>query len=309
MQTRHLHPSDLEYFVKICLLGSMNQASTQLGVTQPALSKAIRRLEQTVGAKLLERSPRGVRPTNIGQELLHRGSVILSDLKITQNVLQEMSGSRMGTVSMGTALSLSSDFLPSVIQLAQQQRPKLSFQVHEGIFHRLLPRLLLGELDFIISSPASHEPLTPELLCEPLGSNYFMACVAHDHPLAQDESIADEQLLAYPWVLPAAQGILRSTLNHLFKSRGLTAITPQVETSCTTLSKALIMQQRFVSFLPLELFAAEEEMGLIRPVNIPWLRWKRNLYLLSRSTHNFSPAAQFVIDLIKEEAPKRINPF
>lgn len=308
MQTRHLHPSDLEYFVQVCLLGSMNQASTQLGVTQPALSKAIRRLEKTVGTKLLERSARGVRPTKIGQELLQRGSVILSDLKITQNLLQEMSGSRMGTVSMGTALSLSSHFLPAIIQLAQQKRPKLSFKVNEGIFHRLLPRLLLGELDFIISSPASNEPQTSELVCEPLGSNYFMACVAFDHPLATDRPISDEQLLDYPWVLPAPQGILRSTLNHLFKSRGLPAVTPQVETSCTTLSKALIMQQNFVSFLPLELFAAEEKMGLIRAVKIPWLRWKRNLYLLSRRGHNFSPAAQFVIDLIKEEAPKHLNP-
>lgn len=311
MQTRHLQPNDLEYFVKICLLASMSQASTQLGVTQPALSKAIQRLEQTVGTKLLERSARGVRPTQIGQELLHRGSVILSDLKTTQNLLQEMSGARMGTVSMGTAPSLSYDFLPAIIQRAQQTRPLLSFQVNEGIFHRLLPRLLLGELDFIISSPSSNEPLTPELVCEPLGSNYFMACVAQDHPLAQEGPMADEWLLNYPWVLTSPQGILRNTLNHLFKSRSLPAITPQVETSCTALSKALIMQQKFIGFLPLELFAKEQEMGLIRPVNISWLCWKRDLYLLSRRGHSFSPAAQFVMDLIKAEAPQRlkINPF
>ena len=307
MQTRHLHPTDLEYFVKICQLGSMTQASVQLGVTQPALSKSIRRLEQTVGAKLLERSTRGARPTQIGLELMHRGSVILSDLKTTQHLLQEMSGSRMGTVSMGTAPSLSHHFLPSVIQLAQQKRPRLFFQVNEGIFHQLLPRLLLGELDFIISSPSSNEPLAPELVCEPLGSNYFMACVAHNHPLALSNAIADEQLLDYPWVLTSPQGILRNTLNFLFKSRALPAVTPQVETSCTTLSKALITQQNFISFLPVESFAEEQKMGLIRPLNIPWLYWKRDLYLLLRRGHNPSPAAQFVIDLIKAEAPQRLT--
>lgn len=308
MQTRHLQPIDLEYFVKICQLGSMAQASVQLGVTQPALSKAVRRLELTVGTKLLKRHVRGMLPTPIGLELMHRASVILSELKTTQNILQEMSGSRIGSVSIGTAPSLNYLFFPSIIQLAQQRRPRLNFQINEGVFHRLLPRLLLGELDFIISSPSPNEPLTPELLCEPIGSNYFMACVAHNHPLAQKACIDEEELLQHPWVLTSAKGILRTTLNQLLKERALPAISPQVETSCTNLSKALILQQNFISFLPLESFADELKNGLIRPLNLDWLCWKRDLYLLYRQDHSLSPVAQFMIELIKEQAPKKLSP-
>lgn len=308
MQTRHLHPTDLEYFIKICQLGSMAQAGVQLGVTQPALSKSVRRLEQIVGGKLLERHVRGVLPTLIGQELMLRASMILSDLKTTQNMLQEMSGARVGTVSIGTAPSLNYHFFPTIIQLTQLQRPRACFQINEGIFHSLLPRLLQGEFDFIVSSPSPNEPLAPELLCEPLGNNYFVACISQNHPLAQKGQITDEELLSYPWVLTSSYGILRNTLNQLFKSRSLPTVTPQVETSCTALSKALVMQQNFISFLPLEVFADEEKAGLIRPLTMPWLCWKRELYILSRRGYSLSPIAQFVIDLIKTEAPNRLFP-
>jgi len=307
MHIRNLQPADLEYFLEICRQGSIAQATVHLGVTQPALSKAIRRLEAVAGARLLDRTARGVSPTEMGLELMKRAGIILSELEAARSILQEMSGARMGTVSIGVAPTLNHRFMPDITHLALQSRPKLHLRISEGLFHELLPRLLLGELDFIVSSPSSADTLAPELQCELLGRNSFVACVSASHPLATHRPIRDEQLLEYAWVLVSPRGILRVTLDQLFQARGLPLLEPQIETSSTVLSKALITQQGFIGFLPLEVFADEERAGTIRRLELPWLHWKRELSLLSRRWRTLTPAAEFVANLIKKEAPLRLD--
>jgi len=307
MQSRSFHPTDLEYFIKICQLGSIAQAAIHLGVSQPALSKAIRRLEQIAGARLLDRNARGVSPTEMGRILVQRASLVLYELDATRSVLQEMSGVRTGSISMGVPPTLNHGFIPDVVELALQQRPKLHFRVSEGLFQSLIPRLQLGELDFIVSSPTPAEALATDLQCEPLGSNLFVACVGAGHPLAGLDNFPDEALQQYGWVLVPPPGILRDQLDQLFRQRGLQALVPQVETSSTVLSKTLITRQNFIGFLPLEVFAAEERAGLIRRLNLPWLYWRRELTLVFRRSRALTPAAEYMIDLIRREAAARLE--
>lgn len=302
MHIRNLQPTDLEYFLEICRCGSIAQATALLGVTQPALSKSIRRLELVAGAKLLDRTPRGVTPTQMGRFLLERASLILSELESTKHTLQEMSGVRTGTISFGVAPTLNHRFIPEVASQALQQRPGLHFQINEGLFQSLLPQLQLGELDFIISSPLQMDSLPADLVCEPLGKNLFVACVGSDHPLAGRQHIEDAELDQFSWVLVSPRGILRKVLSELFNSRQLVPPKPSIETSSTVLIKALLTQHNFIGFLPLEVFATEEQNGSIQRLSVPWLSWERELWILSRGLRTLSPAAQFTLDLIRSHA-------
>src|SRR5690606_9730619 len=130
----------------------------------------------------------------------------------TRSVLQEMSGVRTGSVSMGVPPTLNHGFIPDMVELAVQQRPKLHFHVSEGLFQSLLPQLQLGKLDFIISSPSPAEAMASDLQCEPLGSNLFVACVGANHPLTKLDDIPDESLQQYGWVLVPPPGVLRDQL-------------------------------------------------------------------------------------------------
>ncbi|MCB5364283.1 LysR family transcriptional regulator [Pusillimonas sp. CC-YST705] len=307
MQMHSFQPTDLEYFIEICRLGSISQAAIHLGVSQPALSKAIRRLEQIAGARLLDRTARGISPTEMGCILVQRASLILHELDATRSVLQEMSGVRTGSVSMGVPPTLNHGFIPDVVELAVQQRPKLHFRVSEGLFQSLLPQLQLGKLDFIISSPTSLEALATDLQCEPLGSNLFVACVGANHPLTQLNNISDESLQQYGWVLVPPPGVLRDQLDHLFRQRGLQPLEPQVETSSTMLSKALITRQNLIGFLPLEVFAAEEQAGIIQRLDVPWLHWRRELALVLRRSRALTPAAEYMVNLIRHQAAARLE--
>lgn len=307
MHARPLQPTDLEYFLEVCRCGSIAQAAGQLGITQPALSKSMHRLEQAAGAQLFDRTARGVMPTRMGLFLRERASFILSELDATRHTLQEMSGARAGTVSIGTAPTLLHRILPEITNIALRQRPGLRLRVVEGLFHELLPPLQLGELDFIVSSPMPDAALAADLDCEPLGKNLFVACVGRRHPLASRQEIADDELAGHPWVLAAPQGVLRNALNRLFRERGLQPPEPHVETSSTVFSKALLIQQDFIGFLPVEVFAAEEEDGAIVRLPLPWLRWERELCLLTRRFRTQSPVARFMIEVTRGCAGRQLS--
>src|SRR5690606_29339927 len=146
---------------------------------------------------------------------------MLCELDAIRSVLLEMRGVRTGSISIGVPPTLNHGFIPDTVELALQQRPKLHFRVSEGLFQSLMPRLQLGELDFIISSPTSVDALASDLKCEPLGSNLFVACVGAGHPLARLDDIPDESLPQYGWVLVPPPGVLRDQLDQLFRQRGL----------------------------------------------------------------------------------------
>lgn len=305
---RNLQPADLEYFIEICKQGSLAQASICLGVTQPALSKAIKRLESLIGSPLLDRKATGVAPTKIGHELMRRSHTILNELQTAQSVLQEMSGARLGTVAIGTPPTLGYQFIPDIMRLALELRPKLHFRISDGLYDDLLPRLMHGQLDFIISTPPSIQGVSSDLQWESLGCTQFDACTAYDHPLFKKRPIEESNLLKQPWVLATRGGILRDTLDTLFKQKGFEPPSPQIESNSPNLSKALVMQQQFIAYLPVEIIEDDVKAQRIRRLHMPWLAWQREFFLISRRWHSLSPAAQFVVDLIRQESALRFSP-
>lgn len=291
---RLLQPIDLEYFVEICRQGSIAQAALVLGVTQPTLSKSLKRLEQLAGARLCDRTARGVIPTEMGRYLMGQADHLLAELQATQHSLQEMSGVRTGTASLGLAPMLSHHFAPALIHRALALRPGLHFRIAEGLFQPLLQQLQQGELDFILSSPSSAELMNPDLHSEPLGMNRFVACVSSKHALAGCALPDPASLGQYDWVLVSPRGILRNVLTHLFKTHDLSPPVPRVETNSPVLLKTLLFTHQYISFLPEDMVASETAAGTLVRLDIPWLVWQRELYLITRKHRTLSPAAQFM---------------
>ena len=298
---RLLQPIDLEYFVEICRQGSIAQAAVALGVTQPTLSKSLKRLEQQAGARLCDRNARGIVPTEMGRYLVAQADHLLAELQATQHSLQEMSGVRVGTASLGLAPMLNHHFAPALIEQALALRPGLHVRIAEGLFQPLLQQLQQGELDFILSSPSASERTNPDLRSELLGVNRFIACVSHAHALAK-APVNPAALNDYDWVLVSPRGILRHVLADVFKAHELPPPVPRVETNSPALIKALLFTHRYISFLPEDMVAAELTAGSLVRLDIPWLVWQRELYLTTRRDRTLSPAAQFMKTLAADRA-------
>lgn len=306
MPPRRLEPVDLEYFVTIVGCGSLGAASLLLGVSQPALSKSVRRLEQVVTAPLLERTARGVAPTPMGQLLFEKAGSILAELDATRRSLQELAGGGAGHVALGVSPSVAAGFLPPLTAIAHEQRPGLRIRIVEGLFDDLLPGLQQGRLDLMLSSPMP-DLAPPDVHLRSLGGDLFAAFVGPGHPLARPDPIVERELLDHPWVLAPGGGVLRRTLELLFRDRGLPVPVPYVETFSVTYCRRLIADNRFVTFLPLGVVNEEVDAGRIVRVPLPWLQWRRQLFMVTAHVRTLSPATRYLYDLALQMAPELLG--
>jgi DNA-binding transcriptional LysR family regulator len=206
-----------ESFLETARSRSLSKAAEKLNITQPALSKQIRRLEEAVGARLLRRSSSGVELTEAGRLLQERIPAVLDEL---QAIFSE--AGQFGTrqkIAFGTLPSLAAYYLPQkVIRLQQQRRPVL-LDVHVlGTSEELVRALHQGRLEAaLVESKYAKPPLWgKELFAEP-----YYAILPLRHPLSGRASlrvgeIGGETLVVHPEPCDVRQSILRA-----FRAQGL----------------------------------------------------------------------------------------
>jgi len=144
----------LRYFRAIAASGHMTRAAVRLGVTQPALSAAIRKLEEEVGAELLHRTGRGVELTEAGRTFVAfcEQSVASADAGVV--AVRELLGLGRGSIRVGAGATASSYLLPPVVGAMHRARPGLKFSIREAGSSQVAAAVLAGELDLgIVTLP------------------------------------------------------------------------------------------------------------------------------------------------------------
>ncbi len=141
----------LRYFVKVAELGSLTRAAEALHMAQPALSQHIRALEEEVGAKLLERGPRGVALTEAGQRMHDEARAMLAGVKSLLERVRGDSSEPEGEVVIGVGQTVGSLLMLPLLEAAARKLPRVRIQVRE-MLSGLLPELVRsGAVDFAIS--------------------------------------------------------------------------------------------------------------------------------------------------------------
>src|SRR5229473_4270297 len=123
---RRLRLRDLHVLLTVVQCGSMAKAAQRLAVSQPAVSKAIANLEQTLGVRLLDRGPQGVEPTLYGNALVRRGLAVFDELRQGVGEIEFLADPTAGEVRIGCNESLSAALLPEVIGRLSDQYPGLT---------------------------------------------------------------------------------------------------------------------------------------------------------------------------------------
>src|SRR3954467_9466631 len=126
---RRVRLRDLYILTTVVDTGSMAKAAARLSMSQPSISEAIANLESALRVRLLDRSPRGVEPTNYANALLRRGRVVFDELNQGVREIEFMADPTVGEVRIGCPENLASGFVPSVIAEVSRLYPKIMFQV------------------------------------------------------------------------------------------------------------------------------------------------------------------------------------
>lgn len=154
------HPNDLKYFIELSKRGNLSRAAESLGVQQPTLSLAVRRLEEGFGQTLLLRDKRGVRLTEEGKSLLDFASEILSLYEKSRIFLSKGDTQLSGVLRIGCHPSVARYALPSTLKELLHRHPKIKAELVHDISRRIQSLLLEQKLDCaLVMNSAPHPDL------------------------------------------------------------------------------------------------------------------------------------------------------
>lgn len=203
--------------VAVAETGSIRSAARSVGLTQAAITRTLRELEQQQGVELLERAHTGVRFTEAGKSLLHHARLILGEIERAQADLSLIRNGQSERLRMAISPFINFTFLPQCLSLYQDKYPHVFLEVFEGLHGISLPQLRDGYLDLAVIQ-AGNFIAENEFSIEPMFSYQAHVVGRKGHPLIDSSSI--DELNAMRWLAnypPSRHGSFISDLNREFR--------------------------------------------------------------------------------------------
>jgi LysR family pca operon transcriptional activator len=248
---------------------SLLRASEVLGVSQPALTRTLREIEEVVGTEIFERHARGVRANEVGLLLAEGARSLLLILRRMEGDLAALSDTRKWNIRVGVSPISALGLMPAVIARSTTSALQLSINLIEGRTDQLLPALVKGEIDMVVGRLYDQPPpdgLTQHVLYqEPVS-----LIAAASHPLSQVATLSAANLAAYPMVLPPVGSPLEKEVLEILEALDLIPMQSLNSTSMG-LTRELLIDGNFITVMPRILVAGDIVRGTLRllPVAFP----------------------------------------
>ena len=178
--------TQLEFFVMVVEQGSFSKAAVRVYRTQPAVSIAIKRLEEEIGAPLFDRSQKTPTLTDAGQLVYDYAQRILSLRDQAQDVVSELRSLQRGRVRIGANESTSLYLLPHLILEYRALHPNVKVEIFRHVSERLPREVLDRNVDVAL---LAYEPEDSDLESFPILQDELVLIMNPDHPLAKSQSV------------------------------------------------------------------------------------------------------------------------
>ncbi|WP_250658366.1 LysR family transcriptional regulator [Alkalimarinus coralli] len=209
----------LNAFISIVETGSFSKAADAISVTQPAISKRIRTLEEVLNCKLFERGQRDIQLTKEGEELLPRATSILREVQNAKQSILNISSDISGQLTVVASHHIGLHRLPFVIKPFLQKYPdvdlKLLFMESENAFEALDHNH--ADIGFITVTPGAY----PNYVEHVIWNDPMSIVCAPDHELATSQSTSIEKLSKASAILPSKTTLTYQIIEKLFASQQL----------------------------------------------------------------------------------------
>lgn len=197
--------------------GSIRAAARSLGISQAAVTKALRELETAQRLPLFMRTPSGLNFTEYGKVLLTHARLVLKQLEHAQLELDHMRGKAEGQLCVGITPWIALTFLPEVVLAFRERMPQVKLELYESLMAVAQPLLRDGSMDFAIGQLHSSQ-VTQEFACQTLLDYQTSVLVRQGHARQGCRSIHD--LLDQNWTLNYAPDGHDALMQELFWRHG-----------------------------------------------------------------------------------------
>lgn len=277
----------LKAFVAVAQTRSFADACAALHLSQPALSIAIRNLEQAVGGTLFARTTRSIALSPEGETFLPLAQRLLRDWDSAFGDLRELFGKQRGKLIVAAMPSFASSLLPGVLLAFHRQYPNINISVQDVVAENVVAMVREGRAELGVSFAP---PATGELLFEPLFVDHFVAVLPRGHELLRQRSLRWHQLQPYPFIALQHPSSIREQIEQFLDDESLRLPVRMESHQLATIGR-MVAAGLGLSVVPALCTGPMEEMGNVcRHLSGPNIA--RAVGILTRRRHPLSAAAE-----------------
>lgn len=293
----HLSIRQMQLFRTVAEAGSFSEAALRLHLSQPALSAAIRKLEETLEVRLFDRTTRRIALTPEGQELLRLSARLIDEFEAVTGDLRDYLARRRGRVVAAALPSLAAVTLPPALARLKAMHPGIDVTLRDTLNDEIQELVQSGAADFGLTvAPQAGRGLA----FRPLIVDRFVMVCPRDHELAGRKQVSWTQVVRYPIVGMARTSSVRQHIDAACAQAGI-ALRNEYDVEHLATVGALVREGLGVAALPslttpLLRFADLAEVPIVRP------RVERTMGIVTRAGRSLSVAASALVEVLSEGA-------
>lgn len=290
--------TQLEFFLAVVQEGSFSKAAERVYRTQPAISIAVRRLEEEVGAPLFERSQKTPVLTEAGELIYDYAKRILALRDQARNVVTELRALERGRVRIGANESTSLYLLPHLILDYREQHPNVKVEIYRHVSERLPLEVLDRNVDFAL---LAFEPVDRDLEAFPILKDELVLIMQPKHGLARRDSVTVEELGNEPFLAHNVKTASRFKVIEVFAQHH-TPLNITLELATVETIKRFVQLKIGLAFVPRMCVQEELERGTLATVPVKGLKYHRTIWVAHRRQMTFSHAADAFLKVLRQHA-------
>src|SRR5262249_44164138 len=293
---------ELEVLLAVAQAGSMAKAASQLALSEPAVSRSISDMENTLGVSLFDRSSKGVEPTPYGRALIKRGVAVFDELRQGIREIEFIKDPTTGEVRIGATSTIAEvGIVAAVIARMSQKYPRVSFHVVEATPERLFNELRERNLDLIILltfDPVASNDIVSEMLYE----DRMVVAAATNNPWTRRSRVELVDLVNENWTLPEPGHPVTSIVAKAFRAIGCEAPRVIAPAAPGRIRDTLLATGRFLTVAQESALHFGATLPPLKglPLELSMARGTTNIMTLKKRAQ--SPAVQLFIEHIREAA-------
>jgi DNA-binding transcriptional LysR family regulator len=290
---------DLAYLLEVARSGHVGRAAERIGLTQPALTKCIARLERELGVPLLERTAKGVSLTVYGQHLADHALRARAANQDIKRQIAELAAGRAGHLRIGTGMILAQHLLPLACETLLKENPGITLDISGGNTDTLFPALRNRQLDAILVSidPNAEPGIRQTFLME----DTVTVISRRDHPLQKLRRLTPRALTGASWALPGEHTLPSDWLMQRSRELGLHPLQSPIRTGTLPTLLHIVANTDLLAFQSWSTVQRINDYGrLLRPLKLESLTWRRKVGVAIRDHGYISPAAHKLIEALQK---------
>ena len=286
---------DLRYFEAIAELEHLGKASERLHRTQPALTSAVRRLEEVCGAPLFMRNGRGIQLSPAGHVLLKWARRMRFDADDAEREIKDVVRGLQGEIRIGIVPTAAQYILPAAVNRLLQDAPELKIKTRVGLVDTMAPLLRDGALDLLVGTEAVN---ATEFASRVLVEDVIVVAACKTHPIFSQPANL-QSLTRFRWILQPAGAPTRDWLDRTFNANGLPSPEVQIEANMLLILPALIAKAGLLSFISRHHLLTNTDL---REVALEGATMKRRIAVAYTKDRYVAPAVWRLMDALEQSA-------